>query len=101
MTLAPNAYPLLKDWIWSLDGKLSFLGYAKFLHGVIVRSSSSRPSIENDLVVIKILGLNVQHILEEKKIYSGNGRLPNALDALKKDRACMEPSPFLSNPLRL
>ncbi|CAN6898949.1 unnamed protein product [Brassica oleracea] len=43
MTLAPNAYPLLKDWIWSLDGKLSFLGYAKFLHGVIVRSSSSRP----------------------------------------------------------
>ncbi|KAH0870330.1 LOW QUALITY PROTEIN: hypothetical protein HID58_077352 [Brassica napus] len=23
MTLAPNAYPLLKDWIWSLDGKLS------------------------------------------------------------------------------
>ncbi|KAJ0248628.1 CDPK-related kinase 4 [Hirschfeldia incana] len=43
MSLAPNAYPLLKDWIRSSDGKLSFLGYAKFLHGVTVRSSSSRP----------------------------------------------------------
>jgi len=41
--LGPNAYPLLKDWIRSLDGKLNFLGYAKFLHGVTVRSSSSRP----------------------------------------------------------
>lgn len=43
MSLGPNAYPLLKDWIRSLDGKLNFLGYAKFLHGVTVRSSSSRP----------------------------------------------------------
>uniref|UniRef100_A0A1J3HUM7 non-specific serine/threonine protein kinase n=2 Tax=Noccaea caerulescens TaxID=107243 RepID=A0A1J3HUM7_NOCCA len=43
MSLGPNAYPLLKDWIRSSDGKLSFLGYAKFLHGVTVRSSSSRP----------------------------------------------------------
>ncbi|KAG7560217.1 Protein kinase domain [Arabidopsis thaliana x Arabidopsis arenosa] len=44
MGLGPNAYPLLKDWIRSLDGKLNFLGYAKFLHGVTVRSSSSRPT---------------------------------------------------------
>ncbi|KAF3565771.1 hypothetical protein DY000_02011370 [Brassica cretica] len=44
MSVGPNAYPLLKDWIRSSDGKLSFLGYAKFLHGVTVRSSSSRPS---------------------------------------------------------
>ncbi|KFK27643.1 hypothetical protein AALP_AA8G409900 [Arabis alpina] len=44
MSLGPNAYPLLKDWIRSLDGKLNFLGYAKFLHGVTVRSSSSRPT---------------------------------------------------------
>ncbi|CAH8334360.1 unnamed protein product [Eruca vesicaria subsp. sativa] len=43
MSVGPNAYPLLKDWIRSSDGKLSFLGYAKFLHGVTVRSSSSRP----------------------------------------------------------
>ncbi|KAG7556354.1 Protein kinase-like domain superfamily [Arabidopsis suecica] len=43
MSLGPSAYPLLKDWIRSSDGKLSFLGYAKFLHGVTVRSSSSRP----------------------------------------------------------
>ncbi|CAN8278405.1 unnamed protein product [Cochlearia groenlandica] len=43
MSLGPNAYPLLKDWIRSIDGKLSFLGYAKFLHGVTIRSSSSRP----------------------------------------------------------
>ncbi|CAA7055997.1 unnamed protein product [Microthlaspi erraticum] len=44
MSLGPNTYPLLKDWIRSLDGKLNFLGYAKFLHGVTVRSSSSRPT---------------------------------------------------------
>ncbi|WZZ81148.1 hypothetical protein YC2023_101720 [Brassica napus] len=44
MSLGPNAHPLLKDWIRSLDGKLSFLGYKKFLHGVTVRSSSSRPT---------------------------------------------------------
>ncbi|CAH8308060.1 unnamed protein product [Eruca vesicaria subsp. sativa] len=44
MSLGPNAHPLLKDWIRSSDGKLSFLGYAKFLHGVTVRSSSSRPT---------------------------------------------------------
>ncbi|KAH0922170.1 hypothetical protein HID58_022188 [Brassica napus] len=43
MSLGPNAHPLLTDWIRSLDGKLSFLGYKKFLHGVTVRSSSSRP----------------------------------------------------------
>lgn len=43
MSLGPSAYPLLNDWIRSSDGKLSFLGYAKFLHGVTVRSSSSRP----------------------------------------------------------
>ncbi|KAF2535885.1 hypothetical protein F2Q68_00018890 [Brassica cretica] len=43
MSVGPNAYLLLKDWIRSSDGKLSFLGYAKFLHGVTVRSSSSRP----------------------------------------------------------
>ncbi|XP_010515287.1 PREDICTED: CDPK-related kinase 6-like isoform X1 [Camelina sativa] len=44
MSLGPNAYPLLRDWIRSSDGKLNFLGYAKFLHGVTVRSSSSRPT---------------------------------------------------------
>ncbi|KAF8104882.1 hypothetical protein N665_0166s0064 [Sinapis alba] len=44
MSLGPNAHPLLRDWIRSLDGKLSFLGYKKFLHGVTVRSSSSRPT---------------------------------------------------------
>ncbi|KAL9280495.1 putative protein kinase CAMK-CDPK family [Arabidopsis thaliana] len=43
MSVGPSAYPLLKDWIRSSDGKLSFLGYAKFLHGLTVRSSSSRP----------------------------------------------------------
>ncbi|XP_010523557.1 PREDICTED: CDPK-related kinase 4 [Tarenaya hassleriana] len=42
MNLGPNAYPLLRDWIRNSDGKLSFLGYAKFLHGVTIRTSSSR-----------------------------------------------------------
>ncbi|GAA0157387.1 non-receptor serine/threonine protein kinase [Lithospermum erythrorhizon] len=39
MNLGPTAYSLLKDWI-RLDGKLSFIGYTKFLHGVTVRSST-------------------------------------------------------------
>ncbi|XP_073131664.1 CDPK-related kinase 3-like isoform X2 [Henckelia pumila] len=40
--LGPTAYTLLKDWIRPSDGKLSFLGYTKFLHGVTVRSSNTR-----------------------------------------------------------
>ncbi|GAB4858598.1 CDPK- kinase 4 [Ancistrocladus abbreviatus] len=42
MKLGPTAYPLVKDWIRSSDGKLNFLGYTKFLHGVTVRSASTR-----------------------------------------------------------
>ncbi|KAK9724868.1 hypothetical protein RND81_05G104100 [Saponaria officinalis] len=40
MNLSPTAYPLVKDWIRSSDGKLNFLGYTKFLHGVTIRSSN-------------------------------------------------------------
>lgn len=40
--LGPTAYSLLKDWIRPSDGKLSFLGYTKFLHGVTVRNSNTR-----------------------------------------------------------
>ncbi|KAL8148465.1 CDPK-related kinase 3-like [Apium graveolens] len=39
MNLGASAYNLLKDWIRTSDGKLSLLGYTKFLHGVTVRSS--------------------------------------------------------------
>ncbi|GAB2293926.1 CDPK- kinase 4 [Dionaea muscipula] len=42
MNLGPTAYTLVKDWIRSSDGKLSFLGYTKFLHGVTIRSSNIR-----------------------------------------------------------
>lgn len=42
MNLGPTAYPLLNDWIRSSDGKLSFLGYTKFLHGVTIRNSNTR-----------------------------------------------------------
>ncbi|KZV45047.1 serine/threonine protein kinase pk23 [Dorcoceras hygrometricum] len=40
--LGPTAHSLLKDWIRPSDGKLSFLGYTKFLHGVTVRNSNTR-----------------------------------------------------------
>ncbi|XP_073315453.1 CDPK-related kinase 6-like isoform X2 [Primulina huaijiensis] len=40
--LGPTSYSLLKDWIRPSDGKLSFLGYTKFLHGVTVRSLNTR-----------------------------------------------------------
>ncbi|KAF5195889.1 Cdpk-related protein kinase [Thalictrum thalictroides] len=42
MNLGPSAHSLLRDWIRLSDGKLSFLGYTKFLHGVTVRSSNTR-----------------------------------------------------------
>ncbi|KAI4307047.1 hypothetical protein L6164_030277 [Bauhinia variegata] len=42
MNVGPSAYSLLGDWIRKSDGKLSFLGYTKYLHGVTVRSSNTR-----------------------------------------------------------
>lgn len=42
LNLGPSAYSVLRDWIRSSDGKLSLLGYAKFLHGVTHRNSNTR-----------------------------------------------------------
>ncbi|XP_021909567.1 CDPK-related kinase 4 [Carica papaya] len=38
MNLGPTTHSFLRDWIRSSDGKLSFLGYTKFLHGVRIRT---------------------------------------------------------------
>ncbi|XP_028806628.1 CDPK-related kinase 4 [Neltuma alba] len=43
MNLGPSAYTVLSDWIRKSDGKLSFNGYTKYLHGVTIRSSNPRP----------------------------------------------------------
>ncbi|CAK7324259.1 unnamed protein product [Dovyalis caffra] len=42
MNLGPTAHSVVKDWISSSDGKLNFLGYTKFIHGVTIRSSNAR-----------------------------------------------------------
>ncbi|XP_051121271.1 CDPK-related kinase 6-like [Andrographis paniculata] len=42
LNLGPTAFSLLKDWIRPSDGKLNFLGFTKFLHGVTIRSSNTR-----------------------------------------------------------
>ncbi|XP_022757593.1 CDPK-related kinase 3 isoform X2 [Durio zibethinus] len=42
LNVGPSAYSFLKDWISVSDGKLSLLGYTKFLHGVTLRSSNTR-----------------------------------------------------------
>ncbi|GMH00382.1 hypothetical protein Nepgr_002221 [Nepenthes gracilis] len=42
LNLGPTAYLILKEWIRSSDGKLSLLGYTKFLHGVTIRSTNTR-----------------------------------------------------------
>nr|XP_010933744.1 CDPK-related kinase 3 isoform X1 [Elaeis guineensis] len=42
MNLAPAAYSIVRDWIRPSDGKLSFLGYTKFLHGLTIRASNTR-----------------------------------------------------------
>ncbi|CAJ2667371.1 cdpk-related protein kinase-like protein [Trifolium pratense] len=42
MNLGPSAYSLMGDWIRKSDGKLSLVGYTKYLHGVTIRSSNTR-----------------------------------------------------------
>lgn len=42
LNLGPSTYSILRDWIRNSDGKLSLLGYTKYLHGVTHRSSNTR-----------------------------------------------------------
>ncbi|KAI4338023.1 hypothetical protein L6164_016378 [Bauhinia variegata] len=42
MNLGPTAFSILGDWIRKSDGKLSFVGYTKYLHGVTIRNSNTR-----------------------------------------------------------
>ncbi|ONM05192.1 CDPK-related kinase 3 [Zea mays] len=42
MNLSAAAYSIVRDWIRPLDGKLSFVGYTKFLHGLTMRSGNTR-----------------------------------------------------------
>jgi len=42
LNVGPTAHTILRDWIRSSDGKLSLLGYTKFLHGVTLRSTNTR-----------------------------------------------------------
>ncbi|PWA88770.1 protein kinase-like domain-containing protein [Artemisia annua] len=42
MNVGESSHSILKDWIRSSDGKLNFLGYTKFLHGLSTRSSNTR-----------------------------------------------------------
>ncbi|XWS50281.1 hypothetical protein CRYUN_Cryun12cG0074700 [Craigia yunnanensis] len=42
LNLGPSTHSLLNDWIRTSDGKLSFIGYMKFLHGVTIRASNTR-----------------------------------------------------------
>ncbi|PON75474.1 Serine/threonine protein kinase [Parasponia andersonii] len=42
LNLGPSAYSVLREWIRNSDGKLSLLGYTKYLHGVTLRSSNTR-----------------------------------------------------------
>ncbi|KAG8391981.1 hypothetical protein BUALT_Bualt01G0244200 [Buddleja alternifolia] len=41
LNVGPTAHSMLKDWLKS-NGKLSLLGYTKFLHGLTLRSSNMR-----------------------------------------------------------
>jgi hypothetical protein len=42
LNLAPTHYSIVQDWIRKSDGKLNFLGFTKFLHGVTIRGSNTR-----------------------------------------------------------
>ncbi|KAL1535627.1 Cyclin-dependent kinase 4 [Salvia divinorum] len=41
LNVGPTAYSMLRDWL-KPNGKLSLLGYTKFLHGLTLRSSNMR-----------------------------------------------------------
>lgn len=41
LNVPPTAQSALKEWIRG-DGKLTLLGYTRFLHGVTLRSSNTR-----------------------------------------------------------
>ncbi|KAJ0971077.1 hypothetical protein J5N97_019036 [Dioscorea zingiberensis] len=41
MNLTPASHSIINDWIRPSDGKLSFLGYTKFLHGVTIRGPNT------------------------------------------------------------
>ncbi|XP_010523831.1 PREDICTED: CDPK-related kinase 3 [Tarenaya hassleriana] len=42
LNVGPSAYGHLREWVRSSDGKLSLVGFTKFLHGVTLRSAHSR-----------------------------------------------------------
>ncbi|KAG2537040.1 CDPK-related kinase 3-like isoform X2 [Panicum virgatum] len=42
MNLSSAAYSIVRGWIRPSDGKLSLLGYTKFLHGLTMRSGNAR-----------------------------------------------------------
>ncbi|KAK8938951.1 CDPK-related kinase 4 [Platanthera zijinensis] len=42
MNLASSTYSIVQEWIRPSDGKLSFIGYTNFLHGITVRGSNVR-----------------------------------------------------------
>lgn len=42
LNLAPTHYSIVQDWIRKTDGKLNFLGFTKFLHGVTIRGPNTR-----------------------------------------------------------
>ncbi|CAL9042369.1 unnamed protein product [Musa banksii] len=44
LNLPTASHSLLQDWIREEDGKLSFLGYTKYLHGVTIRGSNTIPN---------------------------------------------------------
>ncbi|KAL8167405.1 hypothetical protein V2J09_008904 [Rumex salicifolius] len=52
LNLGATAYPLIKDWIRSSDGKLSFIGFTKFLHGVTIRNNHTRRKHEIAIALI-------------------------------------------------
>ncbi|URD89779.1 calmodulin-dependent protein kinase [Musa troglodytarum] len=42
LNITTTSHSFLQDWIRQEDGKLSFLGYTKYLHGVTIRSTNVR-----------------------------------------------------------
>ncbi|KAL0382468.1 UNVERIFIED_CONTAM: CDPK-related kinase [Sesamum calycinum] len=71
LNLGPTAYSLLKDWIRPSDGKLSFLGFTKFLHGVTVRNSNTRHRHTLALEILRCGECGILSLLSKKGTSEG------------------------------
>ncbi|KAF7816641.1 CDPK-related kinase 6-like [Senna tora] len=75
MNLGASSHTALVNWIRQSDGKLSFVGYTKFLHGVTIRSSNARQRPRQNLSLTSVIKFTF-----DLRSVRGNNVLTNVYD---------------------